>query len=102
MSVRSLTLDEADTLVAAPDQVSCDIGNQTAILNMKNGVYYGLDSVGSRIWELLQQPRRFPEIEAVLQTEYDVEPSRLAREVLELCGTLANAGLIEIRDAARG
>ena len=95
-------LDTTSIVVAARDQVSCDIGNQMAILNMKDGVYYGLDAVGCRFWELVQQPRRLAEIQDVLLAEYDVEPRRLAPDLRELCESLAQAGLIEIHDEARG
>ncbi|MGH9865973.1 MAG: PqqD family protein, partial [Candidatus Acidiferrales bacterium] len=44
-------------IVATKQQVSCELGEEAAILNMKNSVYYGLDPVGARIWRLLQQPR---------------------------------------------
>lgn len=69
-----------------------------AILNLKNGIYYGLDSVGSRVWELVQMPRRFDDLEAALLDEYDVEPERLGADLQGLCKKLVRAGLIEIRD----
>ena len=90
-------IDSTAILVAAPDQVSCDIGNQMAILNLKSGIYYGLDSVGSRVWELLQTPRAAGEIEAAVMAEYDVQPERLRPDLQRLCRELADAGLIEIR-----
>jgi hypothetical protein len=95
-------LTPTDTLVAAADQVSCDIGTQMAILNLKSGIYYGLDSVGSRIWELVQTPRPVGEIEHTLLAEYDVTPEQLKPDVRDLCGKLYEAGLIEIRDEKRG
>jgi coenzyme PQQ synthesis protein D (PqqD) len=101
MSSRSITLNEGSVLRAAPEQVSCDIGSQMAILNLKSGIYYGLDSVGSRIWELVQSPRPLGEIEGALLAEYEVEPNRLCPEVRELCQSLARAGLLEICDEAR-
>ena len=67
-----------------------------AILNLKTGIYYGLDGVGSRIWELVQCPKSLGEIESALLAEYEVDPGRLAPELRELCGTLAQAGLIEV------
>ena len=73
-----------------------------AILNLKDGIYYGLDSVGSRVWDLVQTPRRFCELQAALFAEYDVEPQRLERELRQLCQTLMKAGLIEIQDEVRG
>ena len=95
-------LNSADILVAAPEQVSCEIGTQVAILNLKTGIYYGLDSVGGRIWELLQTPKRFDELEAKLLGEYEVEAERLGRDLQGVCKKLVKAGLIEIRDEARG
>ena len=44
-------------MVATKDQVSCDLAGEAAILNIKSGVYYGLDPVGARIWNLMQEPR---------------------------------------------
>ncbi|MBZ5578807.1 MAG: PqqD family protein [Acidobacteriia bacterium] len=102
MSSRSLIFDSSSTVVAAPDQVSCDIGSQMAILHLKSGIYYGLDAVGTRVWELVQEPRRLGDIEHVLLSEYEVERGRLAVELRDLCQTLAKAGLIEISDATRG
>lgn len=95
-------MNSTAVLVAAPDQVSCDIGNQVAILNLNNGIYYGLDSVGSRIWELVQTPRPMSEIETTLVAEYDVEPERLKPDLRNWCKELVDVGLIEIRDENRG
>jgi hypothetical protein len=44
-------------VVATKDQVSSDLGGEVAILDLKAGVYYGLDTVGARIWNLIQEPR---------------------------------------------
>jgi|SRR5690242_9710708 len=94
----SIRLNDSSLLVAASDQVSCDIGSQMAILNLKSGIYYGLDSVGCRVWELVQSPKRLGEIAGALLAEYEVEAGRLRREIQELCQMLARAGLIEICD----
>jgi len=51
-------LSEESRLVVSKDQVSCDLAGEAAILNLKNGVYYGLDPVGARIWNLIQEPRK--------------------------------------------
>ena len=95
-------MNPTDIVVAAPDQVSCDIGSQMAILNLKSGIYFGLNAVGSRIWELVQTPRRLGEVEAALLEEYDVRPEQLKPDVRGLCNKLFNAGLIEILDEKRG
>jgi hypothetical protein len=84
------------TVVAAKDQVSSDLGGEVAILDLKAGVYYGLDAVGARIWSLIQEPRTVNEIRDILLEEYEVEPERCERDLLVLLQRLAEEGLIEV------
>ena len=86
------------TVVAAKDQVSSDLGGEVAILDLKAGVYYGLDAVGARIWSLIQEPRTVNEIREILLEEYEVEPERCERDLLVLLQRLATEGLIEVED----
>ncbi len=81
---------------ASSDQVSCDLAGEAAILDLQNGVYYGLDPVGARIWELIQTPREVREIVSQLLDEYDVEPQQCENDVLALLGQLSQRGLIEV------
>lgn len=83
-------------IVATKRQVSCELGDEAAILNMKNCVYYGLDPVGARIWRLLQQPRSVGEIRDVIASEYDASPERIERDLQELLEKLLSEGLVEM------
>jgi hypothetical protein len=96
----SITISEKTVVVAARDQVSCDLAGEAAILNIKNGVYYGLDPVGARIWNLMQQPRAVVEIQRTIVGEYDVEPERCSRDLLGLLEKLLSEGLIEVKDGS--
>lgn len=91
-------ISERSTVVAVKEQVSSDLGGEVAILNLDAGMYYGLDEVGARIWQLVQEPKVVKEIQATILEEYDVEPARGERDVLALLQDLANEGLIEVRD----
>ena len=86
----------SSTVVAAKDQVSSDLGGEVAILDLKAGVYYGLDTVGARIWSLIQEPRTVNEIRDILLEEYEVEPERCERDLLVLLQRLADERLIEV------
>lgn len=83
--------------MASPEQVSCPLGDESAILNLKNTVYYGLNSVGARIWELLQQPKSVAEIRDVLLEEFEVGAERCERDLLDLLRKLLAEGLIEVK-----
>jgi uncharacterized NAD(P)/FAD-binding protein YdhS len=69
-------------------------------LNIKSGVYYGLDPIGAQIWKLMQEPREVSEIQNAITSEYDVEPARCARDLMDLLEKLLAEGLIEVRDGS--
>ena len=88
----------SSVVVAAKDQVSSDLGEEVVILDLKNGVYYGLDAVGARIWNLIQEPKAVNEIRDVLLDEYEVEPEHCERDLLTLLEKLVAENLVEARD----
>ena len=49
-------------VIATKHQVSCPLGEDTIILDMKAGLYFSLDNVGAKVWELIQQPRSVSEL----------------------------------------
>ncbi len=92
LSIRSI-------VIAAPDQVSCPLGEESAILNVRNTVYYGLNPVGARVWNMLQQPKTVEELRDTLVGEYDVELENCERDLLDLLEKLRAEGLIHVRNA---
>lgn len=87
-------------VVAAAEQVSCPLGEEAAILNLKNSVYYGMNPVGARIWELLKQPKSVSELCDVLLDEYEVDQERCVQDLLALLHKMREEGLIEVHAAA--
>jgi len=83
-------------IVASQDQVSCDLAGEAAILNLTSGVYYGLNPIGARIWNLIQEPKTLNEINETILREYDVDSGRCEADVRALVNHLAEQGLIEI------
>jgi hypothetical protein len=94
------SLRTSSIVVVAKEQVSCPLGEESAILNLKNSVYYGLDSVGARVWTLLQQPRSVSELRDTLLSEYDVEARRCEQDLLALLEIMRSEGLIEVRSVS--
>jgi len=87
-------------VVVASEQVSCPLGEESAILNLKNSTYYGMNPVGTRIWTLLKEPRSVEQLRDVLLNEYDVDAALCERDLLDLLGKMKSEGLIEVRSAA--
>jgi hypothetical protein len=90
-----LTMDSI--VVASPRQVSSVVGSETVILELEKGVYFSLADTGSRIWELLQEPRPIAEIREVIVEEYEVGSVPAAADLLSLLGEMRDRGLVEVR-----
>jgi hypothetical protein len=86
-----------DTVVVAnPDAMTSSVGIETVILHFTAGTYFGLDEVGTRIWELVQERRSVREIRDALLEEYDVDEERCDQAVRSLLASLAEHGLITV------
>jgi hypothetical protein len=94
------SLSVHSVVVAADEQVSCPLGEEYAILNLKNSVYYGINPVGTRVWSLLKQPRSVEELRDTLLNEYEVDAELCERDLLNLLEKMRSEGLIEVRGAA--
>jgi Coenzyme PQQ synthesis protein D (PqqD) len=88
-------------IVATKEQVSCDLGDEAAILGMKNSVYYGLNPVGATIWRLLQQPRSVSELRDAVTSEYNVSTEQAEDDILNLARQLMGEGLVELVSESR-
>lgn len=93
-----MDLSDDSVVVSTPRLVAADVGEEVVILNMEDGLYFGLEDVSARIWKLLQEPVAVREIERVLLEEYDVEPERCHDEVLRLIADLVEQNLVEVRN----
>ncbi|HUL02174.1 MAG TPA: PqqD family protein [Gemmatimonadales bacterium] len=85
-------------VVVSNDQVSCQLGDDAAILHVGSGQYYTLNRVGARVWALLQEPIPIQRLRDTLFAEFDVPRDRLDRELLDLLRRLSSEKLIDVRD----
>jgi hypothetical protein len=83
--------------------VACEIQGEVVILSMRDGAYYGLDPVASRVWQLLQTPHSVRAICEQLLVEYDgVTREECTADVLAVLGRLVEWRLVsaDAHDAA--
>jgi hypothetical protein len=94
----SMTISSTSVLAAVKHQVSCDLADEVVILDMQDGIYYGLNAVGARIWSLLEEPRSVAEIHQTLLDEYEIDPEVCETQLMTLLTELAANGLVEIKE----
>jgi hypothetical protein len=73
------------------------MGPEHVLLNLRDGMYYGLEAVGSEVWRLLQRPITVEEICRVVSETHDVDPGRCRTDVVRLLSELAERRLVDLR-----
>lgn len=76
------------------DAVESAVGDETIILHLVNGTYYGLDPVGTRIWALLKDGIATPEICRRLADEYDIDLATIEADARAFLGDLEAQGIV--------
>lgn len=73
---------------------------EAVLLHAAKGVYYGLDEVGTRVWQMMRDGKSVDEMVRVLLERYDAEEQRLRADVRQLLADLEREGLIEAGEAS--
>ena len=78
-------IDESSVVVAADDQTSTEVDGESVILDLEDGIYYGLNPMGARIWKEIQEPTAVEEITGAITAEYDVDEGADAAPIQGIC-----------------
>lgn len=89
----SLTL--ADNIRRSEQVLSQDDAGQAVLLDLAGERYFGLNKVGTRVWQLLGTTASLANVHAALCGEFDAAPETIAQDLLSLATQLQDAGLIE-------
>ena len=85
--------------VVPPHVVFRDLDDEAVLLNLSTGVYFGLDTVGTRIWHLLLERGQLAAVRDAIVEEYDVTTDVSTADLLGFVDALARAQLVELRGA---
>lgn len=85
--------------IISSEAISQEIGGETVILDLNGEAYFGLNQVGTKIWQLLHDTSNRIEILISLEQVYDIERSELEKDLDELLEQLLDSGLIHLKDS---
>lgn len=94
----SISLDSRVTI--GPDVVFRELDGEAVILNLETGLYFGLNEMGTRIWQLLDAHAEVRRVLDTLRDEFDVADDRLSADLLALVEQLRDKGLVHVVPAA--
>jgi hypothetical protein len=91
-----MKLSRSSIVVASTEQLSAPGSDEVVIAGLRKGNYYALDSVGARVWQLVQTAVAVEELRRIITAEYDVSDERCEADLLALLASMAEQGLVEI------
>ena len=81
--------------VSIPDEVMTrKVGDELVILDLASGMYFGLDAIGTRIWQLVEAGNPLAEVCDVMTSEYDVTRDQMQQDLANLVAELHARGLV--------
>jgi hypothetical protein len=79
--------------------IETEVDGELVALHIDNGTCYGFNGTATRIWALIEQPRRLSELQEELVREFEVDPDLCRRQLGELLKELEADGLVELAQA---
>ncbi|MEP0203736.1 MAG: PqqD family protein [Halioglobus sp.] len=88
------------TITLSPDVISQEVSGETVLLDLESENYFGLDEVGTRIWQLIESAGDLEAIFNTLMEEYDVDEEQLLGDLSDLVGEVEKLGLVKLETRA--
>jgi Coenzyme PQQ synthesis protein D (PqqD) len=73
-----------------------EVNGETVLLDLKSENYFGLNDVGTRIWQLLAEGQDLRSVKNRLLTEFEVEEQTLLADMALLLTEMVDQGIIEL------
>ncbi len=80
--------------------IEAEVDGELIGLEVEQGVCYGFNGTATRIWELIEEPKKVSEIRDALLAEYDVDAETCERELRAVLAELEGDGLVAMEPLA--
>ena len=96
MDKKQVSMDTV--LTQNKDLVASSIDGEVVLMSIENGKYYGINPIGSRIWEILAYPTTYIDLIDTLLTEFDIDRITCEKKVTTFLKEIAAENIIEIKN----
>lgn len=73
-----------------------NLNGESVVLDLNSEMYFGMDEIASRMWEVLAASPSIKEACQILQGEYDIEPQILEQDLMDFIHKLVDHGLVQL------
>lgn len=85
-----------DVVIRTNEVVSSDMDGETIMMSLDKGMYYGLNAIATRIWELIEKPLPVSTLCNILLDEFEVDRDRCQHEVCRFLDELQDDNLLKV------
>lgn len=89
-------IDRAITVWRNPDLLVAEVDGEVVMMNVEVGEYYGLDDIGSDLWNRLAAPVTVDALLTALEADYEAAPGVIERDVNAILADMAARNLVRI------
>ena len=75
-----------------------EVDGEMVLLDMESENYFGLDEVGTSIWQAMQEKETLKEVLEALLEQYEVESEMLENDLSDFVGKLVESGLVQVEE----
>jgi len=86
-----------DNLRISKEVIFQELEGEAVLLNMQSGIFFGLNPVAKRMWELLSELGQAERVLKQLLLEYDASEEKLRQDLVDFIEKLKSKGLVEIQ-----
>ena len=90
-----------DSIRLSDEVVTREVGGEVMLLDLASGTYFGLDPVGGRFWQLLEEGKSAADARDMLLVEYEVTADVLDKDLGGLLAQLTANGLVQSGEAGQ-
>ncbi len=78
------------------DVLDTEIDDQTVMMDIEQGTYFGLSKTATRIWAILAEPMVISDLCDRLTDEFEVPREQCQQQVVAFLGNLLDRGLLQV------
>jgi coenzyme PQQ synthesis protein D (PqqD) len=86
-----------DNLRISKEVIFQDLEGEAVLLNMQSGIFFGLNPVAKRMWELLSELGQAEKVLTQMLQEYEASEEQLRQDLIDFIEKLKSKGLVEIQ-----
>ncbi|MFZ6864650.1 PqqD family peptide modification chaperone [Undibacterium sp. Ji67W] len=91
----TISLDMSSKFIRNPDLVAVPMDGDLVMMSISQGSYYGVNPVGSVIWEALQTPQTLEHLCQVVVKEFAVDADTCLKDVQTFVTQMLNAKVVQ-------